>query len=77
MSTEVLVDGRWLEPPEPMERVLLALDMLRPGQTLRFLIHREPVPLYPILEDKGCGYTVHPMEDGCFEVLIEPRADSS
>lgn len=75
MNNEVLVDGRWLEPPEPMERVLMALEMLRPGQTLRFLIHREPVPLYPVLEDKGYSYDVHPIADGCFEVLIKPLAD--
>jgi len=72
MNTEVLVDGRWLEPPEPMERVLMALDVLRPGQTLRFLIHREPIPLYPVLQDKGYSFTTRPIEDDCFEVLIKP-----
>ncbi len=72
MNTEVLVDGRWLEPPEPMERVLMALDVLRPGQTLRFLIHREPVPLFPVLQDKGYSFTIRPIEDDCFEVLIRP-----
>ena len=77
MIDEVLVDGRWLEPPEPMERVLMALDMLRPGQTLRFLIHREPAPLYPLLQEKGYGYIIRPIEDGCFEVLITPAAKGS
>lgn len=72
MNDEVLVDGRWLEPPEPLERVLMALGMLRPGQTLRFLIHREPAPLYPILREKGYVHAVRPMEDGCLEVLITP-----
>jgi uncharacterized protein (DUF2249 family) len=67
----VLVDGRWLEPPEPLERVLMALDRLQPGQTLRLLIHREPLPLYPILRDMGFGHTTRPMADGCYEVLIE------
>ena len=76
MNSEVLVDGRWLEPPEPMERVLMALDMLRPGQTLRFLIHREPIPLYPALRDQGYDYAVRPIEDGCFEVLITHRPDN-
>jgi len=70
MNAEVLVDGRWLEPPEPMERVLMALDVLGPGQTLRFLIHREPIPLYPALRDMGFRYATRPIEDGCFEVLI-------
>jgi len=72
MKSEVLVDGRWLEPPEPMERILLTLDTLRPGQSVRFLIHREPLPLYPILRNMGYRHTTHLMEDGCYEVLIEP-----
>ena len=46
---EIVVDGRGLEPPEPMERVLAALDELQPGQRVRFLIHRQPYPLYDIL----------------------------
>lgn len=71
---EVLVDARWLEPPEPMERVMTALDLLRPGQHVRFLIHRDPVPLYAILGARGCRWLVRPIEDGCFELLIEPGA---
>jgi len=29
---EILVDARGLEPPEPMEKVLQTLALLRPGQ---------------------------------------------
>jgi hypothetical protein len=71
---EVLVDARWLEPPEPMERALAALDLLRHGQRVRFLIHREPVPLYALLGERGCRWQTRPIEDGCFELLIEPAA---
>lgn len=71
MKRDVVVDGRWLEPPEPMERVLLALDCLRAGERVRFLIHREPLPLYPILERTGWRYEVRLLEDGCFEILIQ------
>ena len=67
------MDGRWLEPPEPMEQVLLALDNLRPGQHIRFLLHREPFPLYGILQNMGFAHRTHLIEDGCFEILIEPR----
>jgi uncharacterized protein (DUF2249 family) len=68
----VLVDARWLEPPEPMERVLAALDDLRPGQSIRFLIHREPLPLYGVLQSMGYRHKTHMLEDGCYEVQIEP-----
>lgn len=77
MTREVLVDARWLEPPEPMERVLTALDLLRADQHVRFLIHREPVPLYTILAERGYRCRIAPLDDGGFELLIErlPRAD--
>ena len=31
-ANEILVDARWLEPPEPMEKIMQALALLRPGQ---------------------------------------------
>lgn len=71
MKREVLVDGRWLEPPEPMERVLAAVELLPPGGRVRFLIHREPLPLYPILDQMGYRHQAHLMADGCYEILIE------
>ena len=73
MKQEVLVDARWQLPPEPMEKVLLVLDALKPGQRIRFLLHREPYPLYGILENMGYTHRTHMIEDGCFEILIEPK----
>lgn len=73
MKQEVLVDARWLPPPEPMERVLQALDALRPGQRIRLLLHREPYPLYGMLENMGYLHRTHMIADGCFEILIEAR----
>lgn len=72
MKQEVLVDARWLEPPEPMEQVLSALAALHPGQHIRLLLHREPYPLYGILENMGCRHRTHLLQDGCYEILIEP-----
>ncbi|OYY93600.1 MAG: hypothetical protein B7Y41_12425 [Hydrogenophilales bacterium 28-61-23] len=59
-----------------MERVLNALDALRPGQAIRFLIHREPLPLYGALRQMGYRHTTHRLEDGCFEVSIEAQTES-
>lgn len=73
-SGEVLVDGRWLLPPEPMERVLVALENLTPGQGLRFLLHREPFPLYAILDGMGYEHETRPIADQCYEILIRARA---
>jgi hypothetical protein len=72
VKNAVVVDARWLEPPEPMERVLAAIDDLRPGQRIHFLIHREPLPLYGVLQSMGYRHTTHMQEDGSYEVQIEP-----
>lgn len=69
-AADILVDARWLEPPEPMERVLEALDRLPPGGRIRFLLHREPYPLYKILRDMGYPHAVRPIPEGCYEILI-------
>ena len=53
---ERIVDARYLEPPEPLELTLAALDTLAPGQRLRLLIHRTPQLLFPILHDWGYDY---------------------
>jgi len=67
---EIVVDGRGLEPPEPMERVLAALDGLQPGQWVRFLIHRQPYPLYDILRRHHYPYETITGAEGSFEILI-------
>lgn len=76
MKKEVLIDGRWLMPPEPMEKVMLALDLLLPGQHIRFLLHREPFPLYGLLENRGYRYRTHLLPDGCYEIHIEAAAEA-
>lgn len=71
MQAEILVDARELEPPEPLEKVLDALAALRPGQHIRLLLHREPFPLYGILENLGHHHQSRPCPDGSHEILIE------
>ncbi len=73
MKREILLDARDLLPPEPMERVMLVLDRLQPGEHVRFLVSREPVPLYPILHQKGYRFQTHLMSGQTYEVLIYPK----
>lgn len=54
-----------------MERVLAALDTLQPGQRVRFLMHRQPYPLYDLLHRHHYRYDVQSGADGGFEILIE------
>ncbi len=74
---DILIDARWLEPPEPMEQVMQVLGLLRPGQSIRMLLHREPFPLYPLLSERGFRHETHMQTDGSYVILIrqaEPGA---
>jgi hypothetical protein len=74
---EILIDARWLEPPEPMEKVMLTLPSLRPGQSIRLLLHREPFPLYPILHAQGYTHDTTAQPDGGYVILIRNQAAPS
>jgi uncharacterized protein (DUF2249 family) len=51
-----LLDVSMLEPPEPMQQALAAIDTLAPGEYLCLLHRREPLLLYPVLEKRGFSY---------------------
>lgn len=67
---EVVIDVSGLEPPEPMVRVLEALDLLAAEGRLRVLIDRQPVPLYQVLQRNGYSHLTSARDDGRYEVLI-------
>lgn len=69
-TDEIHIDARDLEPPEPLERVLQTLALLRPGQSIRLLLPREPFPLYPILAARGYGHVTNMDVDGSYVILI-------
>ena len=74
---EIELDVRYQDPPEPMERAIDALDRLKPGDTLRMLIHREPHPLYQILRESGFAYTVRQQPDYTYVIEIRQRPPKS
>jgi hypothetical protein len=67
---ERIIDARWLEPPEPMELTLAAIEILEPNEKIRLLIHREPYMLFQILEEWGYGYQTLSCDDRTYEILI-------
>jgi uncharacterized protein (DUF2249 family) len=69
---EIVLDVRGLLPPEPLERVLDALDSIVAGRRLRMLIDREPLPLYRILGANGYRYEARSHADGHFDITIWP-----
>jgi len=64
------MDLRGLQPPEPIVRILHALET-GGGAPLRVILPHEPVPLYSLLRERGYAYSGAPRADGGFEVLIE------
>ncbi|MEJ2643735.1 MAG: DUF2249 domain-containing protein [Gammaproteobacteria bacterium] len=73
---EQLLDVTDLEPPEPLERALEALDHLLPGQYLRLLLRREPFPLYALLDDDGFLHLGRRGEGSPYEVFVWRRGDA-
>jgi TusA-related sulfurtransferase len=65
-----VIDGRGMEPPEPLERAMAELATLAPGEELVMLLRCEPLPLYSILERNGFGYSSKLQADGSNEVRI-------
>ena len=57
--TEVVLDVRGLEPPEPMVRTLAALETLPDDAVLVQHVDRVPQFLLPILSERGWQYEVN------------------
>jgi hypothetical protein len=54
------IDVRGLEPPEPMVQILRLIDG-NPGATVIIAhLDREPIYLYPELEDRGWAHDIVP-----------------
>ena len=70
MAREHVLDVCGLEPPEPFERVLDALDHLGPGDQLKVVIDRRPVPLFRALERNGFAYREATGQDLLLEITI-------
>lgn len=73
---EVTIDVTELVPPEPMIRILQALEDLPDGA--RLLVHhvRRPMHLYDRLDEMGYAHDTRELEPGHVEVLIQKPAAS-
>jgi TusA-related sulfurtransferase len=73
VAKSIELDARGLEPPEPLVRVLAALDTLSTGDRLLLKIDCQPRPLYRILDRKGYAYDERPGNESLFEITIWSR----
>ena len=65
-----VIDGRDMQPPEPMERTLEALDSLAQDEELLLLLYCQPHPLFDILGKNGYAWNEELRADGTREIRI-------
>ena len=74
MATQLIeLDARGLEPPQPRQKILEALATLPDGVTLATRTDRQPLLLYPMLEQRGFAYETNPQSDGSHLTHIRRR----
>jgi uncharacterized protein (DUF2249 family) len=71
---KTFLDNRGLQPPEPLVRILDALEHLGPGEVLEAINERDPVFLYPELEARGAAIRTEKRDDGGMRLLIRHGA---
>ena len=71
MAEPRLIDGRDMEPPEPLELAVAELGTLAAGEELVMLLNCEPLPLYAILDRNGYRYRAERRADGSNEIHIQ------
>ncbi|HVU32657.1 MAG TPA: DUF2249 domain-containing protein [Opitutaceae bacterium] len=64
------IDCRGLEPPEPLIRILDALESLPAGRTLRAHTDREPCHLFGEAEQRGFRHESHEQPDGSWITVL-------
>jgi len=69
-TANLIIDGREMQPPEPLEKTLEALDKLQPNEELLLLVYCHPVPLFNILRNNGYAWQEDVREDGTHEIRI-------
>jgi uncharacterized protein (DUF2249 family) len=57
---------------EPFEKIMDAVNVLKPGEGLRLLATFKPTPLLHVLGSKGFTHEVKELEGGDWEVLFSP-----
>jgi uncharacterized protein (DUF2249 family) len=65
-----VIDGREMQPPEPLQRILEALDTLVEGDDVLLLSYCQPHPLFNILRNNGYAWSEDVRADGTRETRI-------
>lgn len=67
------LDVRELVPPEPMMKILEALSQVDENTVLLVHHHREPMMLYPKLEERGYQAVTNKIDENYYKVIITKK----
>ncbi len=67
---ERYLDVSTLEAPEPLERILSSVDALGRGESLHVYHRRDPLLLFPLLQDRDCRWLSGRDDDDMVHVFI-------
>lgn len=70
LKPALVIDGREMQPPEPLEKTLAALDGLPVDGELLVLLYCHPNPLFNILRNNGFVWQETIRDDGTHEISI-------
>lgn len=68
-----VLDVSGLEPPQPMAAILERLQDLPAGDVLEVSHHREPVPLYSLLDEAGFAHQIEKLGENRYRLRIRRR----
>lgn len=71
-----ILDVSMLEPCEPMEQTLKAIQVLESGDFLQVIHRREPNLLYPLLEKAGFAWHCQQGGPAGYEIYIWRNGDA-
>lgn len=67
------IDGRMMNPPEPFEKTMEALDLIEGDEQIVLLLNCQPHPLFNALRRNGYRWDETSLPDGSFEYRIRRR----
>ncbi len=70
MTDDRAIDGRGMEPPQPLELTLRAIGSLPPNEELLLLLYCQPHPLFEVLKRNGYTWREDVKPDGTHEIRI-------
>ena len=76
LSNVIEIDVRELEPPEPMVKILETLSQVDENTLLLVHHHREPMMLYPKLEERGYQAVTNKIKENYYKVVITKKSSN-